>query len=377
MKLLVNTSLLRFGGATQVAASFLIEARSFPEHEYHVALGPGVASIIAPEKFPENFNFYPTDFGEVRISKLNSIKHFLTELEHEVQPDCFLTTAGPAYYRPIAPHIVGFNRPLYLYEESPYVRSLKLMSRLSLTLKKRFHVKQFQREADWLIVQTEDVRLRVQTLLGNPNVYTVTNTCNSFFENPKLTKCRLPPKPRGQNRFLTVTSFYPHKNLDICSELLKHLSPETRKEVNFVYTLDSDIYKKHIGPQIPEEITLTGPVPAADCPSLYQECDFMFLPTLAECFSASYAEAMKMGKPIVTTDLGFARSICGEAALYYTPADPKSAAATVEHLIRTPELQQILIQKGKERLQTFDSAFSRARKILSLCDDLLRVKTQN
>jgi glycosyltransferase involved in cell wall biosynthesis len=100
----------------------------------------------------------------------------------------------------------------------------------------------------------------------------------------------------------------------------------------------------------------------------------MFLPTLAECFSASYAEAMRMRKPILTTDLGFSRSICGDAALYFQPADPKAAADMVEKLLDATEIQQQLIAKGEEQLNTFDSAEARAKKILALCRELVEKK---
>lgn len=38
------------------------------------------------------------------------------------------------------------------------------------------------------------------------------------------------------------------------------------------------------------------------------------MPSLLECFTATYPEAMRMERPIVTTDLAFAQGLCGEAA---------------------------------------------------------------
>jgi glycosyltransferase involved in cell wall biosynthesis len=97
----------------------------------------------------------------------------------------------------------------------------------------------------------------------------------------------------------------------------------------------------------------------------------MFLPTLAECFSASYPEAMKMGKPIVTTDLGFARSICRDAALYFTPCDASSAAGQIARLIGNPTLQAQLRERGRLRVSEFDSPAQRAEKLLTICEDLV------
>lgn len=48
---------------------------------------------------------------------------------------------------------------------------------------------------------------------------------------------------------------------------------------------------------------------------------------------------MKMEKPIITSDLGFARSICQDAALYFKPRDARSAVEQIERLLDNPVLQ--------------------------------------
>ena len=53
MRLLINTSMLRFGGAVQVALSFIHECRLFTQNEFHVILGPGVGAVLDPADFPE------------------------------------------------------------------------------------------------------------------------------------------------------------------------------------------------------------------------------------------------------------------------------------------------------------------------------------
>jgi glycosyltransferase involved in cell wall biosynthesis len=167
-----------------------------------------------------------------------------------------------------------------------------------------------------------------------------------------------------------LTSYYPHKNLDLIPQVIKALPSKIRGEVEFVLTLTEDQYRKHIAADIPKQIRLIGPVPPPQCPSLYRECDAMFLPTLAECFSASYPEAMKMEKPIITTDLGFARSICGDAALYFTPSDARSAAKSVVTLVQDERLRKQLLTHGESQLSQFDTASRRAEKILAICEML-------
>ena len=113
-------------------------------------------------------------------------------------------------------------------------------------------------------------------------------------------------------------------------------------------------------------ITTVGPVPPEECPSLYRECDAMFLPSLAECFSASYPEAMIMSKPIITSDLGFARSICGDAAIYFKPKDAETAANQIERMIDDTQLKETLIVNGHKRLKKFNNPRERAKLYLDI-----------
>jgi len=368
---MINTSKLRFGGAVQVALSFIHECRAHAEHEYHVAVGPGVGAVLKPGDFPKNFHFHEKSFGVMGMGKLRRVQREMSALEETIQPDCVVTTAGPAYWRSRVPHLVGFNRPLFIYPESPWLGLMKPAARVRLAIQKQIHCWLYRREADALIVQTDDVNQRVRKLLGNDKVYTVTNNHNGWYEHAAEFSSRLPKRAANAFRFLSLTSYYPHKNLELIPKIIKALPESMRDRVEFVLTLTKDEYQKKIGGPIPAQIRLIGPVPPPECPALYRDCDAMLLPTLAECFSASYPEAMKMEKPIITTDLGFARSICGEAALYFEPCNAIAAAEQIASLVADPLLQQSLQACGRARLQTFDSPARRAEKILSLCAELV------
>jgi len=359
MILLINTSKLRFGGAVQVALSFIHECRSDERHEYHVVVGPGVGAVLNSVDFPKNFHFYKKSFGVIGLSKLHRVQREMSEIEEEVRPDCIVTTSGPPFWRSRAPHLVGFNRPLFIYPESPYIQNLSATRKARLTAQCWLHRRYFRRDADALIVQTDDVNERVRRLLGTDNVYTVTNTHNAWYDQPKKFPRKLPDRQPDLYRFLTPTSYYPHKNLELIPEILNSLSLPLRSRVEFVLTITEEEFLDRIGSEIPSGLRLIGPVPPPECPALYQECDAMFLPTLAECFSASYPEAMRMGLPI-----------CGDAALYFKPCDPESAAQQVVQLVEDTTLQEKLRKLGNVRLPAFDTPAERARKILDICESL-------
>lgn len=370
MRLLINTSKLRFGGAVQVAASFVEECRAHDEHEYHVVLGPGVGAVLDPTTFPDNFRFYRKAFGVMTLRKLPRVQREMADLETQVRPDCVLTTSGPPFWRSRAPHLVGFNRPLFIYPDSPYLKNLSAARSVKLAAQRWLHCRYFKRDSDALIAQTEDVNRRVRKLLRTEKVYTVTNTHNRWYDQPEEYPRRLPEPADGVYRFLTLTSYYPHKNLDLIPSVIGALRDVFRSRVEFILTLTEEQYRERIGAHIPSQVRLTGPIRPQEAPSLYRECDAMLLPTLAECFSASYPEAMKMKKPIITTDLGFSRSICKDAALYFQPCDPNSAAKQVERLVSNPGLQAELKELGEARLSRFHSAAERAERILEICQGM-------
>src|SRR6056297_2584465 len=118
MRILINTSMLRFGGAVQVALSFIHECRRHDQHEYHVVLGPGVRASLESGRFPGNFQFYEKCFGVMTLRKITRVKREMMVLEDQVRPDCVVTTSGPAYWPSRAPQLIGFNLPLYIYPES-------------------------------------------------------------------------------------------------------------------------------------------------------------------------------------------------------------------------------------------------------------------
>lgn len=368
MKLIINTAHQRFGGAVQVALSFIYECRNFPEHEYYVWVGSGVGKSLREDDFPPNFHFTHFDFGVITLSKAWHINRCLRREEQKIKPDVVIATSGPSYFHSTSPQIIGFNLPLYIYPESPYLLGLPLYRRLRLQIKKRLHYYFFKRDAVAYVVQTEDVNQRVRKALGTDQVFTVSNTHNGFYNDWKPWPPRLPSRFQGEVRLLTLSAYYAHKNLELIPQVLQELRRRGRIEIRFVLTLSDTDFQEKIGGDHDGGILNVGPQPPESCPSLYAECDMMFLPTLAECFSASYPEAMVMGKPIVTTDLGFARSICGEAALYFKPMDVQAAADEIERLFNDQDLQTQLIKKGYQQLKEFDTPRQRAQKYLGICE---------
>lgn len=371
MKLLINTATTHKGGSVQVAQSFIEACRDIPGHDYLVILGLSLAGRIRVEDFPPHFRFFPIDYRPAtRVFSLRPRTRFFRKIEDSFHPDVVFTTSGPAYWRPQAPHLMGYNLAHYIYPDCTFLRNLPIHNRFRWRLKGAVIRHFFQRDADAYVVQTDAVGLRLRDFLSTDKVYTVANTCGEQYFAAHSVPDRLPPQQPGEFRLLTLSAWYPHKNLAIIPRVVEALPQGVRERVRFILTLPEEEYLGHFPASCREAIVNVGPVPADQGPSLYRECDAMFLPTLLECFSASYPEAMATRRPILTSDLDFARSICQEAALYFDPLDPAVIAQSIVALVESEELRRQLVSAGEKRLVDFGTAQSRAQRYLELCAEL-------
>ncbi len=80
-----------------------------------------------------------------------------------------------------------------------------------------------------------------------------------------------------------------------------------------------------------------------------------------------------MRKPIITSDLGFAHTVCGEAALYADPMDPKHFAEKIVQLMSEPALSDELIKMGQLQQASFLTAKQRAERYLDIFREQVQV----
>lgn len=376
MKILVNTATVFKGGSVQVARSFLEEARGLRGYEFHVVVGPSLVPIVESIPFPSNFVFHRIDSrpAEKLLGPILG-SSFHRAVEREVRPNAVFTTSGPAYWRPTAPHLVGYNLPHFVYPESPYWSTVPLSARLRWKLKGMAVRHLLKHEGDAFVVQTDDVNQRLRVFLNHDEVYTVSNTCGGHYLRDSPAPNRLPERSGGEFRLLTLSAWYPHKHLNVIPDVIEALPPQVTERIRFVLTLPKADYEREFTSRVRDRIVNVGPVRMEDGPALYRECDALFLPTLLECFSASYVEAMAMNRPILTSDLDFARSICKSAAVYFDPMDPASIANAICSVAESDTLRHDLVRQGEEELAKFDSARTRAEKFIRICEMISGWKT--
>jgi len=222
---------------------------------------------------------------------------------------------------------------------------------------------------DFYWVETNVSRHGLINLVGlaPEKISVIPNCYSNIFERAKS----LPSPGNPVTKIFTLAAPYPHKNLSIIPKTAAILQAQGVGDAfKFVTTLpDSGSVSDNFW-RIARELHVEnmveniGPIVLRDCPKWYAATDILFLPTLLETFSVTYLEAMKMNRPIVTTDLDFAHDVCGEAAEYFEPRNADSAARAILKISNDSRYYLELVRKGTERLKTFPTPEEKYRLLI-------------
>jgi len=372
MRLIVNTTNLKTGGALQVACSLLQEwAALFPERAICVLLSRELAAVIDPQTFPAAFRFeifdhHPSDSWWRALT----MRSQLTRIARQWQADVVFTVFGPALWRPELPHVAGFANGYYLFDNCRFIRDhvkTDLLQRFRYYLRRALLLRQLRKEADHYWVETDYAQQRLckELHIAPAKVSVIGNTFGSWAASvERITR----GQPHSPFRLLYLTAYYPHKNIEVIPRVIDEL---VRKgvQVQFVLTLPQDRFDQIFTTPIQKAYTLNlGPQSPAVLASVYRDADAAFIPTLMETFSAAFPEAMKMQVPVLCSDIPAARSVCGEAASYFNPYDPVDIADKIQVLAADPALCQAYIEAGLQQLSHGETPRSRAVKLMTLLE---------
>lgn len=384
MKIIINTSNLYVGGGLQVALSFMNELKVMDtSYSYHIFLSQAIDKQLEKNSFPKNFYFYLIERSPASLKTRKQIVAHLDELTKQIQPDIVFSIFGPSYWKPNSKHVMGFAVPWVLQKDSVAYDELSFFKRIKMRMWVEYISYYAKRDASNYIIETEDGKNRMSKVLGiaEDNISVVGNSYSSIFnkvaylDETSPEYIHLPKKEEDEFRFLLISHNHPHKNLKIINQVIPLLG---NANIKFVLTIDEESYKT-LFLNKPKQIINLGPVSQKACPSLYTQCDAVFLPTLLEVFSAAYPEAMKMEKPILTSNYSFATDVCKDAAFYFNPLNPEEIAEKIKTLAANKILQEELIEKGKKRVKEFETARTRAEKYIAICEKIIKssVKKEN
>lgn len=368
MHILINASTLKAGGGLQVADSFLSQIGNFPEHVFLVLLSPQLAYLQRTLSDYPNVSTRVYDTKATLLAIVSGKSVFLDNLVKEYTIEVAFTIFGPPLWRPRIPHVVGFARPQLMYPDSPFFKQMSWSKRLKSFVWERIKLHNFKICSDEFIVETRDIEKRLSQFLPKVRIHTVTNNANQIFLFPRQWDKSIALAPFCGFTLLTISANHSHKNLSIIPKVIERLIDiDPGFSFRFVITVTEE--ELPISAEYKPYIVFLGKTSVHQCPYLYEQADAMFLPTLLECFSASYPEAMYMKCPIITSDLPFAHSLCGEGAFYFDPLDSKDIAEKILDLAQDRSIRESLVAKGMEQLKFFDTFDVRAKKYIKVIEE--------
>lgn len=370
---LVNCTACSVGGGVQVAAGFvnhLVQAKLLPfrpilalsrpvERECQAALAK-FPCIVTDDRPGALFSGHRARRAVRGFADTNGVAAVFTVL-------------GPSYVRFAQPEIVGFADGFaFAADDECYLRhpfAQRMKARLLKPLKLHFLR---NRAAYWVEAPVAKDNL-ARALPADPATISVIPNC----PNQAMLSAATGASPSRPASLLLLAAGYWHKNHELAAPMaaaLRRMAPDLPFRLRMtlpegpIWRRVSALARKD---GVADLIENLGPLSLAGCARAMEEATLILHPSLLETFSATYLEAMGIGRPLLVSDRRFARDVCGDAALYFDPLSPEDAATKALGLLRDPSLRSDLVEKGRARLALYPSPGQKNEALVGLVSDLL------
>lgn len=156
----------------------------------------------------------------------------------------------------------------------------------------------------------------------------------------------------GPGTIVLIGSLAPHKNVQLIVGIADRLAAKGMK-VAMAGLADSRVFAASQPAAASSNIVWLGRLSDDELAALLEDSLCLAFPSLAEGFGLPVVEAMALGCPVVVSNRASLPEICGDAALYASPADPDAWLDSFARLHDDAALRQELVLRGKSRAALF------------------------
>ncbi len=164
-----------------------------------------------------------------------------------------------------------------------------------------------------------------------------------------------PPEPRPY--FVFVGNVKPHKNLagliaafgSVAAEVPHDLIIVGRRE-GFI---TGDTQSVREAEKLGSRVRFTGEISDEEVRRYLGHAEALLFPSFYEGFGLPPLEAMACGCPVIASRAASIPEVCGDAALYFDPADPADIAARIRSFLSSTGLRDELRERGRARARGF------------------------
>lgn len=365
MNILLNGLPIKIGGGIVKFDSLINFLTSLKEHKIAVVCNQLLSESII-KKYGSEIDVIISKYDPSNVKQHLRAIRFLDNLEANLKPDAVITLFGPSFWRPKTFHLMGFAIPHYIYSESPYFNNLTLKQRIKHEVFKVIKRHFFKRDADLWWTESEDVSIRLANFINvsKEKVITIWPSNHPAIRTSEVLPIKEPVKTI---KLLTISAYYRHKNFEIFPAVLDECEKRSL-DVEMITTIENTIYEK-LNVRKAKNWRNLGKVDIGSVIDLYNNSTIVFLPSLLECFSANYTEAMHFRRPIITSNLKFAETACKGAALYFNPLSVSEICNCIEKAILE---KNNLISAGDNRLMELESVLPEEKMLNQISINLKR-----
>lgn len=202
------------------------------------------------------------------------------------------------------------------------------------------------READYLLVTSEEIRQVALEICPHPRCEVMTNAVDTDRFVPR-------PVDRNSSRRLVVPRRLFHKNgVEYFIRALPLLAREHDVRARIVGDGPERGRLEGLAQElgVSERVEFLGARPNQEMPELLREADLAVIPSLMEATSIAALEAMSCGLPVAASRVGgLPEIIDSSVGALFPPADPEGLAAAVGELLSRGDLAA-LGREGRRRV---------------------------
>ena len=380
MRIILNLLPLKVGGGVQVALDFIQNAQNQSLGKQHEWL------VVASDDTPFAEICSASNFQKSHIVKNNILSRAWFELfgcgriVQGFQPNVVFTLFGVHWWgERTVPQVVGCAFPYLAYKDAinlwdsePFFERVRLKASI-------WHNTRQLHNADAVVFETAVMAERTTRNLGLDiqKTHVVHPACSSLVtpkQSHSETAIRCSDLPDGY-RILLIAGHSPHKNVFFLPRVAEVLKKRERmQDVVFVSTLAPEDSKTRLflidadQRDVASMIYNFGPVPQEGCAELYSAVDAVILPSRVESFSNTVAEAWTMKKPLLVSDLDWAREACGDGAQYFQYDDATNAARAIVDLRGGGNRSSQLIDAGKRMMGKYPTSAERFQQYMGVIE---------
>lgn len=145
-----------------------------------------------------------------------------------------------------------------------------------------------------------------------------------------------------ENSLVYISNYAPHKNFEIIPKVAAILK-QNKVDCSIVLTIDessihwSKLLLKLSDLGVLDMVKTLGSLPQEDVFAVLKNSRALFFPSKLESYGIPLIEAMILGKPVLTSNTPFIKSVCGDAVSYFDPNCPENIAAKITDFIDGPD----------------------------------------